>query len=84
MSGGPAPPARLLRALQVGPCAPGLPRQSPRLTRHSQAVHASCFHCAPSVRVWPAASVHTEVLSRDSSFFICGKAHAHGHFGPRV
>lgn len=48
--------------------------RSPRravLTRHSQMVHTSRFHRAPSAWGSPSTSVHSAVLSRDSSFFIC-------------
>lgn len=41
------------------------------LTWHSQRVHASRFHRAPSACASPSASVHPAALSRDSSFFIC-------------
>lgn len=50
--------------------APGT-RDRAVLTRHSQAVHTSRCHRAPSAWGSPSTSVHSAVLSRDSSFFIC-------------
>lgn len=58
----------------AGPCCPPTPsgglRVQALLTWHSQRVHASRFHLAPSACASPPASAHPAVLSRDSSFFI--------------